>query len=333
MSRIKYVDNKFKHQTLELIERANEIIEEYIGQGYDLTLRQLYYQFVSRDAFPDMRKWRWTGSRWVRDVNGTKNAEPNYKWLGGVVNDARLSGLIDWDCMVDRTRNLQRLSHWDSPHEMVSDCVRGFNVDLWEHQKYRPEVWIEKDALIGVIESVCDENDVPFFSCRGYTSQSEMWRASQRMDRYMHKGQTPIVLHLGDHDPSGIDMSRDISERIQETFKVKPIEFRRLALNMKQIKKAKPPLPPSPAKITDSRAVGYIAKHGDQSWELDALEPSFLVSLIFDALKEIRDEKQYKKDLKRRDAHRQDLKGVSDNWNKIIKNLNKKPKRKKKNGK
>ena len=171
MPKIKYITRKFKPESLAVIVQANEIITNYAAQGYDLTLRQIYYQFVSKDLIP--------------------NTQKSYDRLGSIINDARLAGLIDWSHMVDRTRNTQSLSHWDSPREIIEAIGDQFNTDLWANQEYRPEVWIEKDALVGVIERVCNENDALFFSCRGYNSQSEMWRSAMRMQGHIDRGQKP----------------------------------------------------------------------------------------------------------------------------------------------
>jgi hypothetical protein len=261
MPKIKYLDINFRAATLATIDQANAIIADYQRQGFDLTLRQLYYQFVSRDLIP--------------------NTQQSYKNLSGVISDARMAGLIDWNTIVDRTRELRSLSHWDSPGGIVEACSTQYHVDSWAGQKYRPEVWIEKDALVGVFERVCNEIDVPLLSCRGYTSQSEMWGSAQRLLRYSKEGQTPIIFHFGDHDPSGRDMSRDIRDRL-EIFTGNELAFQRLALNMDQVRKYHPP--PNPAKITDSRAEGYIAEFGDESWELDALEPMVLDGLVRTAI-------------------------------------------------
>jgi hypothetical protein len=261
MPKIKYQEFNFRPASLKLIATANEIIREYAAQGFDLTLRQLYYQFVSRDIIP--------------------NTQKSYKNLGSVVNDARLAGLIDWDTIVDRTRELRTLSHWSDPSDIVKACANQFNIDRWAGQPFRPEVWIEKDALVGVFERVCRELDVPLFSCRGYTSQSEMWAAGQRLLGYMRMPQTPVIFHFGDHDPSGKDMSRDITDRL-ELFTRSELKFERLALNMDQVKQYGPP--PNPAKIADSRADAYIAEFGNESWELDALEPSVLADLVRGAI-------------------------------------------------
>jgi len=266
MAKIQYGPGvRFSNSTLNIIQVANEIIEEYLLQGFDLTLRQLYYQFVARDYIA--------------------NKQTEYKRLGDILNNARLAGLVDWNAIVDRTRFLRSPSYWDSPEGVIRSAAYSFKVDKWQDQKCRIEAWIEKDALVGVIESVCSKNEIPYFSCRGYVSQSEMWSAAQRIKRYYEsREQKTIILHLGDHDPSGIDMTRDISERISmflsRDFDWTPGIFgiERIALNMDQIRQYNPP--PNPAKTTDSRYDSYIRIHGQESWELDALDPRTLSDLI-----------------------------------------------------
>ncbi len=259
MSKICYQSKRFSDAHRTIIQYANQIIAEYAAQGYDLTLRQLYYQFVSRDIIA--------------------NAQTEYKRLGSIINDARLAGLIDWDAIVDRTRSLRENSHWTSPGDIVAACAAQYRVDLWKNQSKRVEVWIEKDALVGVIEGVCEELDVPFFSCRGYSSQSAMWRAGQRINERGEDGQETLIIHLGDHDPSGMDMSRDIIDRLELFADDRSlITLHRVALNFDQIEKYGPP--PNPAKLSDSRAMNYITKYGSSSWELDALEPAVLSELV-----------------------------------------------------
>lgn len=260
MPKICYVPKRFSRSSRAIIYHTNTIISDYQDQGYNLTLRQIYYQFVSRDLIP--------------------NKQSEYKRLGSVINDGRLAGLIDWSAVEDRTRVLRMSSHWNNPKEIIDACGKQYQIDKWKNQDVRVEVWIEKDALVGVIERVCKEHDVPYFSCRGYTSQSEMWYAAMRLIGHSSKKQATVILHLGDHDPSGIDMTRDIKDRMRifgcETF------VQRIALNKDQIEEYSPP--PNPAKMTDSRYHGYIMEFGEESWELDALEPSVLSSLVNDAI-------------------------------------------------
>lgn len=288
--KIAYISKKFRPDSLDTIAVANQIVEEYRAQGYDLTLRQLYYQMVARDFIP--------------------NHERSYKNLGNLIADARLAGLLDWSAIEDRTRNLRGLPHWSNPQEIVRAAVQSYRIDKWWGQPYRPEVWVEKDALVGVVGPACDRLDVPYFSCRGYTSASEMWRGGQRMLRHLQAGQTPIVFHLGDHDPSGIDMTRDILDRL-ELFVGQPIRLTRLALNYDQVLTYNPP--PNPTKLSDSRANGYIDKHGRQSWELDALSPTTIGDLITAAVLGVRDDARWNERVALEETQREALREAARN--------------------
>ncbi len=301
MPLIEYVPRKFSGSSQELIDQANTIFAEYQAAGYILTLRQVYYQFVSRGLLP--------------------NNMQSYKRLGSVLNDGRLAGLIDWNLMEDRTRNLVSQPSWTDPASIVRAVANQFRIDKWAKQPYRPEVWIEKDALAGVFERVCSELQVPYFSCRGYTSQSEMWSAAQRLARWERNGQTPIIFHFGDHDPSGIDMTRDIKDRLDlfGASGATHIDLRRLALNMDQVEEYEPP--PNPAKITDSRAEGYIAEFGAESWELDALQPDVLAGLVRDQIMEIRVEDEWESAVEEENEHRRLLGEVSQRWDRLTRNL------------
>lgn len=291
MPKICYVSKRFTATSQALIEQANDIIADYQAQGYKLTLRQLYYQFVARDLI--------------------RNSQREYKRMGSIINDARLAGLIDWHAIEDRTRNLQQNDHWRTPQGILQDCVGWYQLDHWKRQPYRPEVWIEKDALVGVIADVCNELDVPYFSCRGYTSQSEMWNAWHRMADGDER-QMPVLLHLGDHDPSGIDMSRDITDRLTTFFfgGHNCFALHRLALNMDQVNEYNPP--PNPAKTTDSRFESYTRQYGDDSWELDALEPQVIADLVRKAILALRNDGIYEQVLADEEEGKDRLQAICD---------------------
>lgn len=251
-------------ESANLVLLCNNIIADYRTQGFTLTLRQLYYQLVARDVIA--------------------NNVAQYNKLGNVVSRARRAGMLDWNAIEDRTRFIRERTHWNSPSHIVQACVDSYHVDMWVGQKWRPEVWIEKDALVGVIETTCSQWDVPHFSCRGYSSDSELHVAAKRMVARMDTGTStgaPCVIHLGDHDPSGIDMTRDIEDRLK-LFAGARIPVKRIALNMDQIDKYNPP--PNPAKLTDSRVGKYLEQFGESSWELDALSPSDMATLITDEI-------------------------------------------------
>ena len=263
MPKIQYKEVNFRSDSLQLIDTASSIVEEYEADGYDLTLRQLYYQLVARGY-----------------IENTMNS---YKRVGSIINDARLAGLIDWNSITDRTRNMHKNSHWDSPGDIIRAACNQYRIDTRETQSNYIEVWVEKEALVDVVAKACKPLDVPYFACRGYVSQSEMWAAAMRFKAKAEEGKYPHIIHLGDHDPSGVDMSRDISERMElfEAF----TEVLRVALDFDQIQTYNPP--PNPAKITDSRAAGYIRTYGNDSWELDALNPSIITDIITDQVNEL----------------------------------------------
>lgn len=287
MPKIKYIDKQIRKAGLALIERVNEVIDLYEQQGYSLTLRQVYYQLVSKNVIP--------------------NSEKSYDNLGVLINNGRLAGLIDWEAIEDRTRYVRALSHWDSPQDIIESAAESYRIDLWQDQDYYVEVWVEKDALIGIVEQTANRYDIPCFSCRGYGSASEYWRAGQRLTEQNKTGKECIILHLGYHDPSGIDMTRDITERLALFGAVVRIE--RIALNMPQIEQYNPP--PNPAKTTDSRASEYIKRYGVNSWELDALEPKMLDSLISGNISKYLDIGKFKMAQVRQDEERSKILNVS----------------------
>lgn len=292
----KFLEKKFSTEWLAVVERANAIIAEYQRQGFTLTLRQLYYQFVARALIP--------------------NKVQEYKRLGAIVNDGRMAGLIDWDAIEDRTRNLRSVASWDDPASIVAACGAQFKLDLWRDQEVVPEVWIEKDALVGVVEPACTELRVPYFACRGYTSQSEQYAASKRLALRARRGQGTLILHLGDHDPSGIDMSRDNADRMTTFLRgQKGWRLVRIALNMDQVEQYSPP--PNPAKATDARFNGYQEKYGDESWELDALEPTVIDRLIREHVEAVIDDGKWGAALAQEEAARETLTKAAGRWDEI----------------
>ncbi len=293
MPKIRYKEIRFQQKSLDLIELVNQVVDEYSAQGYELTLRQVYYQLVARGYIP--------------------NNERSYKNVGSLINDGRLAGLIDWHSVTDRTRNLRSESHWDTPADVIASARYSYNLDKWKGQPNYVEVWVEKDALVDIVGQACSPLDTPYFSCRGYTSQSEMWSAAQRFIRQKQRKKR-IIIHLGDHDPSGIDMTRDIQERL-EMFGA-DVFVKRVALTMNQIQTYNPP--PNPAKITDSRASKYIDQFGDESWELDALEPKVITDLIKKQVTMYRDDAIYRAVCDKESREKEELKMLEHNYDKAV---------------
>jgi hypothetical protein len=266
-----YIPRKFQAKTLAMIAHANGIIEEYVKAGFKLTLRQLYYQFVARDLFANTGK--------------------NYGLLKRTMQDARNAGESDWYAMEDRSRRVNSYAAWVSPKDFISSEIEFYAEDLWDGQRFCPEVWVEKDALIGIVAAACEDRRVPHFSIHGNVGQLMMHDAGKRFAAQLGLGLLPIVIYLGDHDPSGIAMTKDIERRL-EFYAGEPIEVRRIALNMDQVRQYH--LPPNFAKEKDPNLSKYIREFGtDKCWELDALAPDVIAALIRDEVEDMIDEKKW----------------------------------------
>ena len=292
--RVAFIEKKFKPQSLVLIDQINEIMAEYEEDGYDLSLRQLYYALVSRDIVP--------------------NNFRSYKSVGNLVNDARMAGLLDWDTIVDRGRETKALNHWSSPSEILEAVAEQFRIDKWLNQPNYVEVMVEKDALSGVVGRVCNRLDVSYTANKGYSSQSFMYRKGVELQRVARR-KSVHVLYLGDHDPSGLDMDRDIEERLGIFSRGARIRVVRLALTMDQVEEHNPP--PNFAKSTDVRARGpngYISRFGEDSWELDALEPRVLDRVITTEVERLRDQNIWDADCARQQHMRDDLQRMADEY-------------------
>lgn len=287
-----FIDKRFSADHRLIIEQATAICEEYAAQGLTMTLRQVYYQFVSRDLIP--------------------NTLQSYKRLGGILNDARMAGELDWRHMEDRGRNVRGgFAGYESPGHYIEGVANGYFEALWEGQDYRPEVWVEKEALVSIIAQGCADTRTPHFACKGYVSQSEMYAAAKRMQARRDAGLTPVIIHLGDHDPSGIDMTRDIRDRLS-LMSYGDVEVRRIALNMDQVQQYDPP--PNPAKLTDSRGSSYVQEYGYESWELDALDPAVLRNLIRDTIEEYVDRETFDANVQSEQAGEDSIREIADRW-------------------
>jgi len=251
----KYTDVRFGAPALQMLTRIMGVVESYQRQGYRLTLRQLYYQLVARDIIP--------------------NRLQSYQKICDLLTRGRLGGYIDWNAIEDRGRAPKMASEFDDLSDLVESAKASFRLPRWNNQEEYVELWTEKDALTSILWPIAHKYHIRLIVNKGYSSTSAMYAAHRRFDD--HEDKECTMLYLGDHDPSGLDMDRDIGARL-ETFGVDWVDVQRIALTKEQINEFAPP--PNPAKIADPRATGYIAEHGAISWEVDALQPQDLVALI-----------------------------------------------------
>lgn len=344
MSKEQYRVVNFREDTRDIIEKMNDVLSEYNGQK--LSARQVYYRFIGGNLLPDS----WIDVEYNRKKglpDDTKNTEKNYKRLLGILADARYAGLVDWDAIEDRGREPKVPNEWSSLDELIDAALDQFRLPRRADQPRHVEVWVEKDALAGVLGPIARRNHVSLTVNKGYSSASAMKAAADRMltalgvarvdvrcencgtgyenrnrngkcegcdavsgpdyryfdadDNDVYPDKEVVVLYLGDHDPSGEDMVRDVRDRLVE-FGVPNLRVEKVGITMEQIRRFDPP--PNPAKINDPRAKAYIEKFGDRSWELDALPPRELNRIVEQAINKFTDRKLLDAAITREDAER-----------------------------
>lgn len=320
----------------DVIDNIKSIVGRYSSKGYTLTLRQLHYQLVTKN--------------WI--INHTTA----YKKLGSILDDCRYSGIIDWDAIEDRGRIPHLPYYVNSVKHALEDTVDQYRRDRQEGQDTVVELWTEKDALSGILRRSTQKYHIRLVVNKGYTSSSALYEAYKRIVDAFTNDQKFTILYFGDHDPSGLDMVRDIKERLMifltngdkldvewfshkvdtwidgdntsidelielgycdrkclkllnehdddlqrqvrvgifshyidthKLFNVIPI-----GLTIDQVKHYK--LPPNPTKLTDTRAVKYIKEFGKTCWEVDALQPEVLTSIVEENIEWIINNSMYK---------------------------------------
>jgi len=316
MSKHAYAGDRFTTDGLDVIAQAERICAQFAAEGYDLTLRQLYYQFIAGNLFPDSRLREVTrGGTTVR----TKNVEQNYKWLGDLVSRARVAGLIDWRHIVDRTRQAKGGdAGWDSPEAAVASVVDWYSISHWDDQPWYVEVWVEKEALYDVVARPASRWNVTTLACKGSPSTSVIHTAALRLRQQERLGRKTLVIYLGDHDPTGLDIDRDIAERLALFGSLALVE--RVGLTMEQIEDLNPP--PSPVKSTDSRTAGYVEAYGTEDcWELDALPPAELDRLVEEAILDHLDRDLYDARVRLEERQKDLLRALPENWDDVVSHL------------
>lgn len=256
--------HRFATKKREVLTQAITVVEEYQRNSIKLTLRQLYYQLVARGLIV--------------------NSQREYNKLCQLITDARYAGLVDWDAIEDRIRTPQLPQEWGGLAELLASAKQSYRLPRWDGQAHYVELITEKDALSSVLAPIAYKWGITFSVNRGYCSASAMYDLANRIIE--HDGKSPVVLYLGDHDASGLDMVRDIQERLFE-FIGEDVVVRPIALTAEQIVEYNPP--PNPAKMADPRAKAYIEQHGGSSWEVDALPPDVLNRLVEDAIRSLVD--------------------------------------------
>jgi DNA topoisomerase VI subunit A len=272
MSKETFTTFKMRKANLEKLNVINSIIDEYLAHDYKLTLRQLYYQLVSRDIIPNNKK--------------------EYNKLSELLKNGRMSGLVDWDAIEDRGRVPYIPYYCDSVSDALKDTADSYRLNRQIGQEVYVEVWSEKDALSGILKRVTSHYHVRLVINKGYSSCSAMREAYKRFKIWGYRKKC-VILYLGDHDPSGLDMVRDIRHRLAEFGITDSLTVKPIALTTEQVQLYTPPenklKEDDYGKLKDPRGKIYFEKFGNASWEVDALNPEILTALLHSEIRSVID--------------------------------------------
>src|SRR3990167_191893 len=194
--RIKLSDSKgfWEADKNNVLNAIKVICRDYQSQGYSLTLRQLYYQLVSKDYIP--------------------NHDKVYQKLSHLKDECVYGGLVDWSVFEDRGRLPNVLYSEDGISEALLRTVDYYRLERQKGQKIHVEVWTEKDAISSILKRITNKMGITLVVNKGYTSSTSIYGSYERFSEKINEGCKVVILYFGDHDPSGLDMIRDINDRL-----------------------------------------------------------------------------------------------------------------------
>ena len=283
----------------KLFSQIDAVVTEFQQSDIKLTNRQLYYQLVGKNLIP--------------------NATEVYKRVCTFLTDGRYGGLIDWEAIEDRGRVPSMPLEFENIQERIQLALNNFRLQRWQDQEYYVELYCEKQAGETVLKPVAEKYHIYFGYNKGYSGASAMYDLAKRLQEKLENGKRLVVLYFGDHDPSGLDMVRDIKERLTEfltkgefqpTYIHELLEVIPVALTTEQVKKYNPP--PNPAKFSDPRAAKYVSIYGKVSWELDSLNPLELRKIAEAAIQKHLNIKKYNAWIEKEKKESQALKDFGD---------------------
>jgi len=304
-----------------ILPRVKELLYQYRKQGFKPTIRQIFYRLVSERLLPNH-----VNAYKALDYKLTRQREEGLEELGwrigwkGEENVEDVSSGIHPDAFRDTSRRvIGGDTGFSSLQEYFNQFLRYLEVAYtrkrWENQPRQVIIWLEKDALAGVLEDIAKKYRVKLISSRGYSSFTYIYKQLvESLDLY----KPLVILLLTDFDPSGQDMKKDLKKRVlkyvydrysylmdsedfdgvikvDEIMKVnkdtyeywkeyegRGIEVKKVALTEEQVIEYN--LPPLPAKTSDPRYEWFKRNYGDKATELDALPPEILRQLVENAI-------------------------------------------------
>ncbi len=253
--KIQYTTKRFQKKTLKRIEAVNIILNEYAKQGYQMTVRQLFYQMVSREIIPfDNRE---------------------YDKLITLISNGRNAGLIDWKDIVDRSRDPYQVPIFNSVSDALQQTADNYHIDIWEGMPVKPVIWFEKAGLSQIIGQVAAKYNLEYMSTRGENSLTWLHEVSQQQDT--------IILYLGDHDAHGVQISDGMAAKVK-MYSDGAVDFKRIGISLKQGYDIQ--APKIPLKDVSNLSFDYRKRFGCEfGYEIDAFNPKQLLQLIDDEVK------------------------------------------------
>jgi hypothetical protein len=232
-----------------------------------ITIRHLFYRLVGQHVIA--------------------KTETAYKSLCSHLSKWRRSGEIEWGAFSDSTCWHIQDKVFDDMQAALADAASTYRRNLWRTQPCYVEVWVEKDAMAGIVAPVANAFGVPVFVARGFASLSSLYEAANTFKDVVEGGKRPIIYHLGDYDPSGVAAGESIQAAFREDFEV-DVQFIRAAVTPEQIQRLK--LPTRPVKTTDGRAKKWT---GGDCVELDTMPPNETRRLVEECITKHIDQRQW----------------------------------------
>ena len=237
------------------VDARRQALFDIVADMQPMTVRQVFYQAT------------------VHDI--VEKTEAGYTKVQTDLVQMRRSGLLPYDWLADNTRWQRKARSFDGIEQGLAHTAKFYRKDLWAAADCYVEIWLEKDALAGVVVPVTASYDVPLMVARGYASLSFLHSAAD----YIGQLEVPTyVYHFGDYDPSGVNAAEKIEQTLREMAPNAQIHFQRVAVQPWQIEEWD--LPTRPTKTSDTRSKNF----GDISVELDAIDPDRLRELVGDVI-------------------------------------------------
>jgi len=252
---------KRTRRTQEDISNLDRALYQIVAADPPMTVRQVFYQATVKGLVP-------------------KEESKGYKVVQRRLVMLRQAKLLPYNWITDNARLVRRLNRWQNPEHFASEVASFYRRDYWAHSDVRVEVWLEKDALAGVLYPVVvTEWGLELFVTRGFASVSYLEAAAEDT---REDGRPTFVYVLTDLDPSGVDIARKIAEELPERAQGVPVTVERIAVTPSQVRSLS--LPTRPTKNTDTRAKKFEEQYGIGSVELDAIPPRLLRQMVGDAI-------------------------------------------------